>query len=1796
MHTEKIGRYRILVLPVILVFLSPAAVMNLAFEGSEMENGPIWWAHILEGLPNDSNPDEQYIDPLKDIVIGRYIFDPREDADYLEKLPEVPDSGQYIVQFYVPIHIKMLQTLEGRSCTVQDVISQRAVLVHCRDSRALETDDDDIRAVVKYHPFFKIENELLSEILNEPSTELLDVVIGLYNLPLDSKTFFELGIDPSEFLVDSYSMLAFASMDRATILRTANEPWVSHISDMDIRDLDNDIASDIIDVSETQRLLGLDGTGQVVAVCDTGLDTGRNSTMHPDLTGRIKAAYAYGRSGNWSDPDIHVWDSSSGSWSYKGGHGTHVTGSVLGNGSASNGSYAGMAPEAELVFQSTMDSTGSLATPAYFTLYRDAYESGARIQTNSWSSRSSYGNYSWRSWQTDNYLWGSKDLTVLYSAGNQGSLGTYSISTQSLSKNVIAVGASESYRPSLGSWGDNISEIATFSSQGPTWGDNRVKPDVAAPGTWILSTRASTISDFWNHYWGSNSTYNGINSRYAYMGGTSMSTPITAGTVALIRQYYQDLEKISDPSAALIKATLINGARPLNGNWSSVPNRFEGWGRANLTNSLCTNDSDAGVLRFIDNSSGLATGSTHSRLYTVKKGSSDLVATLVWTDYPGSNTSSVKLVNDLDLTITAPNGTVYRGNGLLYSQQSQADRRNNVERIFIRSPTTGIYKVNVTGYSVAMGPQPYSLVMSGDFTGAAGSIAWEEEYLAANGSTAHLTLSDSNLTGRGWTLIKVHSSSDATGEILNLTEVKQGGSGIGIFRGSVKVVTTSPIAGEVQVTSDGNITATYTEDYPKRTLKAQLLALIPPKINSVSHNRIDETLTYQDEVTVSINGTAGWAASFDVVGLSSRYNIQARDDGIIPDPRAGDGIYTGLFSVPNLVAGNFTLRASIKRSYLPPAIGEADEPVRINTNIPRKPRNLTVSPVPSGNRLLLTWESPGDINLMSYVIFRANESEEGSGLPGAFQQIHMTPDNRTNYTDTGLTDGSLYFYKTSSFNILGFHSGTTEPVSGIPRDEKAPWFVLEQPLPGMMVSGDVVFNFTTEDDAVKIVFQGSPDRNGDMIPDRGWLEIGTDPSPSDPFTWDTRDLPLPLEEGENILIGARLEDEVGNSNETGPLLTVRVDNTPPSSLSIFSPLIKAQNSSVYQLTGSSEWGSRIVVKKDGKEFITGTSDINGNFLLFLNLDEGENEFQVMVYDDLGNGPVLPVPELLVVYDPYEPVAVFKEVGATTSHPFKLDGSPSSDRDQDSRLTGIVNYSWAIQLPTGNVLLYGMEPSVRIPIPGIFGITLTVKDWAGNQDSVRGTLKVNDTDAPKLVQMEDMIVDEDVEVSLPDPMIIDNDPGIYVNGDFLWIVTGHDHREFAEREVKWTFVTPGIYNVKLRITDTGGNLDETEFNITVRDLTQPNAFAGKDRTVVRGAALHLSASGSTDNDPDFPEGSNFTWVLKESGETLYGMDIEVAFDILGTQRVWLKVIDPSSNVGTHGILVHVTTDGTPPYLIEWSLSGEQAIAMPGEAIRFIFNETMDPQSIFQGVHMVGPAGIDLAIELELLGGSEIKVTPTEPLNRGKEYTIILDADLKDATGEPFNTREFKFRVIDELRWVSISIGNSQPGHEEDLGPIDPGTRFTIRTNIPVDPSSRMFLTWKNVEYRYLTGSLGENGTAITFMIPEDLAPGDYSMVLEAMDMLGYNISDGSSFKFKIVEEGRGEGDGSDYGITLIPIIVIIIIVLASAFVISLITYRRRRGNGTGVEEEGERRVHEELHAFHDTHHHRKLEEFHPPSRR
>ena len=348
--------------------------------------------------------------------------------------------------------------------------------------------------------------------------------------------------------------------------------------------------------------LGYYGAGQIVAISDSGLSV--QGAVSADFGGRLVRGYAPSEM-NLTSPECRAKTT----FTDLNGHGTHVAGSVLGSGALSGsnaaahaytGSNAGSAPEAGLVFMAlnTDGSSGIQCIDINADFLAKGYENGARISSNSWGGGNN-GSYNLLSSLVDDYTWRHQDYLVIYSAGNAGP-GPQTIGSPGTAKNALTIGASENSRPDKDTESDNPTSIAGFSSRGPT-ADGRTKPDLVAPGTWVLSVRAAQAPD--SSFWGN------FNQDYAFMGGTSMATPLAAGGAAIVREWLGKARGLVAPSAALLKAVLINGATQLPG--QGIASHNSGFGRVDLKNTLNGN-----YVILDDHVQGLQTGNAFS--YTVQ--------------------------------------------------------------------------------------------------------------------------------------------------------------------------------------------------------------------------------------------------------------------------------------------------------------------------------------------------------------------------------------------------------------------------------------------------------------------------------------------------------------------------------------------------------------------------------------------------------------------------------------------------------------------------------------------------------------------------------------------------------------------------------------------------------------------------------------------------------------------------------------------------------------------------------------------------------------------------------------------------------------------------------------------------------------------------------------------------------------------------------------------------------------------------------------------------------------------------
>ena len=265
------------------------------------------------------------------------------------------------------------------------------------------------------------------------------------------------------------------------------------------------------------------GKGIGVAVLDTGI------FPHIDFGRRILAFcdFTEGKSGPYDDN----------------GHGTHVSGILGGDGTASQGRYKGAAPGCGIVALKVLDRFGNGSREDVLQAFQWIEDFGKiyniRIVNISVGTTSRSMNE-----QTDllagvEQLW-DKGFTVVAAAGNQGP-GDGTVTAPGSSRKIITVGSS-----------DLLTGRTAISGRGPTF-ECVCKPDLVAPGNHVLACAP------------------GADNGYGVKSGTSMSTPLVAGAAALM------LEKNPELTNVQIKMKLKESARDM-----GLPKNQQGWGELDL--------------------------------------------------------------------------------------------------------------------------------------------------------------------------------------------------------------------------------------------------------------------------------------------------------------------------------------------------------------------------------------------------------------------------------------------------------------------------------------------------------------------------------------------------------------------------------------------------------------------------------------------------------------------------------------------------------------------------------------------------------------------------------------------------------------------------------------------------------------------------------------------------------------------------------------------------------------------------------------------------------------------------------------------------------------------------------------------------------------------------------------------------------------------------------------------------------------------------------------------------------------
>ena len=475
--------------------------------------------------------------------------------------------------------------------------------------------------------------------------------------------------------------------NQAVIKALAASDFVQAIEPIGVVEATHDTAVPAMGVSvlrhfdmSTRTFTGNTGASVPIGIMDTGLNInhldiasnrisicGANFTQHSHETGV----------GRRLDADDDLWIDLS-------GHGTHVAGSVFGNG-AQTMKFAGMAPGVQHIrIAKTLDLNGigpnsnQIEAMRYFSL-ESTCDSGTGVSTSvlplivNMSLSAQHFTFQGRDVPAralDSTVWSTGQLYVV-SQGNHGAL---SFSNYAASKNALAVGATH-----------DSGKVAAFSGHGPT-ADGRLSPNVVGVGVRVYSAAGG-----------------GKRGGYRLRRGTSMSTPIVSGIAALLLDAVPEFRGFAALTRAQLMATAIRPEWWITGTSAFANDNTSGPGTIQRQYGLGKVSARTAMLD-VDELHGWFSGSASATLedgeyayfdIDVPPDASGLDIVMTWDEPPGDAVVGTVL-NDLDLWLDAHGDceTIACGE---YSSRSKHD---NVEWIFMRDPEPGTYRIKVLANAV----------------------------------------------------------------------------------------------------------------------------------------------------------------------------------------------------------------------------------------------------------------------------------------------------------------------------------------------------------------------------------------------------------------------------------------------------------------------------------------------------------------------------------------------------------------------------------------------------------------------------------------------------------------------------------------------------------------------------------------------------------------------------------------------------------------------------------------------------------------------------------------------------------------------------------------------------------------------------------------------------------------------------------------------------------------------------------------------------------------------------------------
>ncbi|MBP7149395.1 MAG: S8 family serine peptidase, partial [Acidobacteria bacterium] len=486
-------------------------------------------------------------------------------------------------------------------------------------------------------------------------------------------------------------------------------------------------------------------------------------------------------------------------------HGTSTYGIVFGNGARDGDGSAQATGElpcvgAQGIFADYNELTDRFAQTQ--ELKQAPYF--ASFQSNSWGDARTR-QYTSISYDMDDIIW-RLDFVILQSQSNAGNQDSR---PQAWAKNIISVGGVNHYDTL-----DTADDSWDFAgSIGPAE-DGRIKPDI---NYWYDDIYTTTTGN----------TYT------SGFGGTSAATPESAGVAGIMFQMWSENVFGTDPQgttvferqphASTMKALLINTAQQyaFSGESHDLTRVHQGWGRP----SVKLAHDRAATSFIVDAELPLELGDFSSFDVDVDPGETELKVTLVYPDPPGTTSATLHRINDLDLEVVSPTGTVYHGNvGLKAGNFSlpggEPNAIDTVENVFVQNPAAGVWHVEIRAAEINQDaylatPETdatYALVITGGTSDviqpSAGQVRLDQETYGC-GQTIGVRVNDGN-AGAPSVTVEIWSTTESARQALTLAETRPGS---GKFAGQIVSTGAPPDGGDglLSLTDGDTINVEYVD-------------------------------------------------------------------------------------------------------------------------------------------------------------------------------------------------------------------------------------------------------------------------------------------------------------------------------------------------------------------------------------------------------------------------------------------------------------------------------------------------------------------------------------------------------------------------------------------------------------------------------------------------------------------------------------------------------------------------------------------------------------------------------------------------------------------------------------------------------------------------------------------------------------------------------------------------------------------------------------------------------------------------